>query len=148
MTGIVFISTPFESLPAGGFLRDAKVLPYFSQALAERGFEAVLHIPANSIATSIMLLVNSSVKFEDAVRVVYRDAYKLRKLNISIPLLEDSLSLGEETAWRIAHEGSILRRIQGFGLLYVRSIVEAKKKLVKKLAEFLKNKDVAFVYSI
>jgi len=144
----VIVATPFESVPVGGFLRDAKVLPYFSHALAEMSFEAVLHIPANSIAASIMLLVNSGMEFEDAVRVVYRDAYKLRKLNLSTPLLEDSLCLGEETAWRITHEGSTLRRIRGFGPLYVRSIVEVEKKLVKRLIEFLSGKDVVFVYSM
>jgi len=148
MTSIVIVSTPFESVPAGGFLRDAKVLPYFSQALAERGFEVVLHIPANTITASIMLLVNSGMEFEDAVRVIYRDAYKLRKLNVSTPLLEDSLSLGEETAWRITHESPTLRRIRGFGPLYVRSIVEAEKKLVKRLMMFLSDKGIAFVYSM
>ena len=95
---IIIIGTPFESAPAGGFLRDAKVLPYFSQVLVEEGFNVVLHIPAHSVATSIILLVNSDMSYENAVKIVHRNVYRLGGLGIFIPLLDDSLSLGAQIA--------------------------------------------------
>jgi hypothetical protein len=40
---VILITTPIDSTPAGGFIRDAKLLSYFSKTLKDRGLNSYLH---------------------------------------------------------------------------------------------------------
>ncbi len=144
----VVISTPFGSVPAGGFLRDARVLPYLLELLAGEGFDTVLHVPVYSVARLMMLLVNSGLEYADAVKTVYRDAYMLERLGLSMPFLYDSIDKGVRIAWKMIHEDLMLRRIRGFGFFYVHGIIGSEKKLVRHLLDFLGGRRVEFIYSM
>jgi len=71
---VILITTPVESVPTGGFIRDAKLLPYFSKALKERGFSTVIYVPVNSIVSATKLAIKG-LEVNEAFKAVIRNLY-------------------------------------------------------------------------
>jgi len=70
---VILISTPVETLPAGGFIRDARVLLYFSENFKARGTSTVIYIPVNSVVSAIRLAIKGGLEIGEAFELVARD---------------------------------------------------------------------------
>ena len=147
----ILIGTPLGSLPAGGFVRDAKVLPYFVYLLRRREYSPVLYVPAYSITSSINMLVGGNKEFEEAVSLILAEIRKLKGIRgLDTELLESAVEQGYSWAYKLLREPSFTRRLRNFGYLYAKSIKSVEKKLIKKLYRSIKQSYdfISFVYSM
>ncbi len=146
---ILVVTTPFEKVAAGAFIRNAKALPYFSQLLARQGYSVLLHIPVNSVVSSISLLLHSGLGLKEAIKILANEAARIKKLSyIEAPLLDNSIENGIKLMTSLMKQPSLLKRIKRFGYLYIHGIRNIENKAVTKLINSVHVSKTVFVYSM
>jgi len=150
----ILISTPVEILPAGGFIRDARILPYFSKNFKARGASTVIYIPVNSVVSAIKLAIKGGSDINEAFELVAKDlANNIRRGNIEAPLLGETLAevpsaLKWELPSHVALSSRMLNKVLGFGYVYTHRIKSTKETLLKKFVKYVNSSfgKVGFVY--
>jgi len=151
---VIFITTPIESVPAGGFIRDAELLPYFSKALKERGFSTVIYVPVNSIVSATKLAIKG-LEVNEAFKAVIRNLYdSVRRSGVDSPLMDEalaeSLSLLKWGLKRGEPSVKVIGKLLGFGYLYTHRIKSVEEVLLRKFIKLVNSSydKVLFVYSM
>jgi len=152
---VILITTPVESVPAGGFIRDAKILPYFSKALKARGFSTVIHVPVNSIASAIKLAVRGGLEINEAFEIVAKNLYdNMRRGSVYAPLIDEALAESLSLLkWELNYGGlsaKAINKILGFGYVYIHRIKSSEEVLLRRFIRFVGSSfgKVLFVYSM
>jgi len=152
---IILVGTPVEGIPAGGFIRNAKVLPYFSKILRARGFSTVIYVPVNSIASAIRISVKGGSDLDESFETVVRDLYNgVRRSGVEAPLLDEALTESLSTLkWELNYGGfstKVASRALGFGYVYVHRIRKAEERLLKGFLRYVGSgfDEVSFIYSM
>jgi glycosyltransferase involved in cell wall biosynthesis len=151
---VILITTPIESVPAGGFIRDAKLLPYFSKALKERGFSTVIYVPVNSIVSATKLAIKG-LEVNEAFKAVIRNLYdNVRRSGVDAPLMDEALAESLSLLkWGLNREEpsvKVIGKFLGFGYLYTHRIKSAEEVLLRKFIKLVNSSydKVLFVYSM
>jgi len=152
---IILIGTPVEGIPAGGFIRDAKVLPYFSKVLRARGFSTVIYVPVNSIASAIRFSVKGGSDLGEAFETVVRDLCNgVRRSGVEAPLLDEAIAESlSALKWELNYGGlftKVVSRALGFGYAYVYRIKRVEERLLKRFLRYVSSgfDGVSFIYSM
>jgi glycosyltransferase involved in cell wall biosynthesis len=152
---VILITTPVESVPVGGFIRDAKILPYFSKALKARGFSTVIHVPVNSIASAIKLAVRGGLEINEAFEIVAKNLYdNMRRSSVYAPLIDEALAESLSLLkWELNYGGlsaKAINKILGFGYVYIHRIKSSEEVLLRRFIRFVGSSfgKVLFVYSM
>jgi len=153
---IILISTPLETLPAGGFIRDARVLPYFSKSFKARGTSTVIYIPVNSVVSAIKLAIKGGSDINEAFKLVAKDlANNIRRNSVEAPLLDEALAeVPSALKWELPSHATLssrmLNKVLGFGYVYVHRIRSVEETLLKKFLKHVNSSfsRVGFVYSM
>ena len=152
---IILISTPLETLPAGGFIRDARVLPYFSKSFKARGTSTVIYIPVNSVVSAIKLAIKGGSDINEAFELVTKDlANNIGRSGVEAPLLEEALIESLPVLkWELNHENpsaKVVNKLLSFGNLYIYKIKSVEQRPLKGLIRYINSSfdKVLFAYSM
>lgn len=145
MRYILFIGAPFN-IASGSCVRTAEILPPLADMVRRRdGCGAFLHIPANSLRYVVATLAVSDgpvAAGERTYRIVNGSVASIRKAGIAVDseLIEESVARAVSSVKhqeRLYAHGSLLRRVLGFGEIYVERLKRYEKPCVDALAKGL-----------
>uniref|UniRef100_A0A7J2U5G1 Glycosyltransferase n=1 Tax=Ignisphaera aggregans TaxID=334771 RepID=A0A7J2U5G1_9CREN len=151
---VILIATPIDSTPAGGFIRDAKLLPYFSKGFERQGFSTVIYIPVNSIVSATKLAIKG-LEVNEAFKAVIRNLYdNVRRSGVDASFMDEALAESLSLLkWELNHEEpsiKVVSKIMGFGYLYTHRIKSTEEVLLRKFKKFISSSydKILFVYSM
>jgi len=151
---VILITTPIDSTPAGGFIRDAKLLSYFSKTLKDTGVSTVIYIPVNSIVSATKLALKG-LEVKEAFEAVTRSLYdNVRRSGADASLIDEALTESLSLLkWELNREESpvkVISKILGFGYVYTHRIKSTEEVLLRKFIKLISSSydKVLFAYSM
>ncbi len=149
---VALITTPVSVVPAGAFLRSARMLPYIVRLAEAYGKEVAPLIPLYSLLSAHRLLVGGGSEPGRAAKMLVKDI--VSTLSVTGSLITEpakcAMNLFLDLVERnVREKRGIVDRITGFGPLYVKRVRELEARAVECIKSFLQKNGagVSIVYS-